>query len=91
MIKNETMRSGLKALALAASLAAMGFSTHASAARQLDLRGATMEARLETGISAIGWPQNSVPEAGAWAIMLTGLFGMASMLHSRRKLATAPI
>jgi hypothetical protein len=41
---------------------------------------------------AIGWPiPNGVPEPATWAMMLTGFFGMGSMLRNRRKLATASI
>jgi hypothetical protein len=40
---------------------------------------------------AIGWPLPGVPEPTTWAMMLTGFFGMGSMLRSRRKLARAAI
>lgn len=40
---------------------------------------------------AVGWPIPGVPEPTTWAMMLTGFFGMGSMLRSRRKLARAAI
>jgi hypothetical protein len=41
---------------------------------------------------AIGWPINGVPEPTTWAMMLTGFFGMGSMLRAnRRKAATVSI
>jgi hypothetical protein len=40
---------------------------------------------------AVGWPIPGVPEPTTWAMMLTGFFGMGSVLRNRRKLATASI
>ena len=37
---------------------------------------------------AIGWPLPGVPEPATWAMMLTGFFGMGSILRRNRKLAT---
>ena len=34
---------------------------------------------------AIGWPLPGVPEPTTWALMLTGFFGMGSMLRRQRK------
>ena len=38
---------------------------------------------------AIGWPLPGVPEPTTWAMMLTGFFGMGSVLRRQRKTAVA--
>jgi hypothetical protein len=38
---------------------------------------------------AIGWPLPGVPEPTTWAMMLTGFFGMGSLLRRQRKMAVA--
>jgi hypothetical protein len=38
---------------------------------------------------AIGWPIPGVPEPTTWAMMLTGFFGMGSILRRQRKTAVA--